>query len=107
IPRTQAYAALRRGGATGWQAQLDALHVGGVGATTAGDVRTEGYTLLGASVGWRFQQARTHGRVFAGASNLADRRYIGSVIVNDGNARYFEPGAGRAFTLGVEAHWGD
>ena len=51
--------------------------------------------------------AHARGRVFAGVSNLADRRYIGSVIVNDGNGRYFEPGAGRAFTLGVEAHWGD
>ena len=107
IPRTQAYAALRRGGATGWQAQVDALHVGGVSATTAGDVRTDGYALLGASVAWAFDGAHARGRVFAGVANLADRRYIGSIIVNDGNGRYFEPGAGRTFTLGVEAHWGD
>ncbi|HZX79947.1 MAG TPA: TonB-dependent receptor, partial [Lysobacter sp.] len=107
IPRTQAFAALRGGGAIGWQAQFDVLHVGGVSATTAGDVRTDGYTLLSASVGWGFDGVRARGRVFAGVSNLADRRYIGSVIVNDGNGRYFEPGAGRAFTLGVEVHWGD
>jgi iron complex outermembrane receptor protein len=33
--------------------------------------------------------------------NLADRRYIGTVIVNDGNGRYVEPGPGRTFLLGA------
>ena len=36
--------------------------------------------------------------------NLFDREYIGSVIVNESNARYFEPAAGRTFyaALNVE-----
>jgi iron complex outermembrane receptor protein len=29
--------------------------------------------------------------------NVADRTYVGSVIVNDGNGRFFEPGSGRAW----------
>ncbi|WKB52191.1 TonB-dependent receptor family protein [Eleftheria terrae] len=33
--------------------------------------------------------------------NLADRRHIGSVIVNEGNRRYFEPGAPRRWWLGL------
>ena len=32
-------------------------------------------------------------------------RYIGSVIVNDGNRRYYEPGRGRGWTLGLEWQW--
>ena len=32
--------------------------------------------------------------------NLAGRRYIGSVIVNDGNGRYYEPAPGRTWLLG-------
>jgi iron complex outermembrane receptor protein len=107
VPRMQAYASLRRGGETGLQLQLDARHVGGVGATTAGDVRTDGYTLVGASIGWRVRRDREHGRVYLGVENLFDCRYVGSVIVNDANGRYFEPGAGRALTLGAEWHWGD
>ncbi|WP_133500907.1 TonB-dependent receptor family protein [Cognatilysobacter terrigena] len=107
VPRSQAVAALRYGGDTGWQAQLTGQRVGGVTATTAGDVRTEGYTLLDASVGYRMRNDAGHGRVFAGIANLLDRDYIGSVIVNDANGRYFEPGAGRALTLGVEWSWGD
>jgi iron complex outermembrane recepter protein len=31
--------------------------------------------------------------------NLFDRSYAGSVIVNEGNARYFEPASGRQFTV--------
>ena len=38
---------------------------------------------------------------FARVDNLFDRRYIGSVIVNEGNARYFEPAPGRHWTVGV------
>jgi iron complex outermembrane receptor protein len=30
---------------------------------------------------------------------------VGSVIVNDGNGRYFEPGPGRTFLLGVDLRW--
>jgi iron complex outermembrane receptor protein len=32
-----------------------------------------------------------------------DRKHAGSVIVNDGNGRFFEPGAGRKFLFGLEA----
>jgi iron complex outermembrane receptor protein len=37
------------------------------------------------------------------ADNLFDRRYIGSVIVNDGNGRFHEPGAPRSVLL--SARW--
>ena len=43
-------------------------------------------------VGW-------HG--FARIDNLFDRATIGSVIVNDGNGRYFEPAARRSVTVGL------
>jgi len=34
--------------------------------------------------------------LLARVDNLADRRVVGSVIVNDANGRYFEPAAGRS-----------
>ena len=34
--------------------------------------------------------------------NVFDRQHIGSVIVNEGNGRYYEPGPGRAVLLGLE-----
>ena len=33
--------------------------------------------------------------------NLFDRRIVGSVIVNEGNGRYYEPAPGRSMSLGL------
>ena len=35
--------------------------------------------------------------------NVTDRRYAGSVIVADGNRRFYEPAPGRNYLIGVEA----
>ena len=39
---------------------------------------------------WKFSE-------FIRVDNLADRSYVGSVIVNEGNSRFFEPAPGRTF----------
>jgi iron complex outermembrane receptor protein len=41
--------------------------------------------------------------LLARVDNLADRTHVGSVIVNEGNSRFFEPGAGRTWLL--SARW--
>ena len=46
--------------------------------------------------GWRLKE-------FLRIDNLGDRKYSGSVIVNEGNSRYFEPAPGRNWLLGVSA----
>jgi len=40
---------------------------------------------------------------FGRVDNAFDRRYAGSVIVNEGNGRYFEPAPGRTWLLGTSA----
>ena len=45
---------------------------------------------------WQWQQ-------WVQLDNLTDRRYVGAVIVNQGNGRSFEPAAPRTLTLGVRA----
>ncbi|AXQ21343.1 TonB-dependent receptor [Acinetobacter wuhouensis] len=59
------------------------------------------YTVVGANIGyarviqdWKFN---TYARV----DNLFDKNYVGSVIVNEGNGRYFEPAQGRNFSAGL------
>ena len=37
--------------------------------------------------------------------NLANRAYVGSVIVNESNQRYFEPAPGRVWSLMVNAQF--
>ena len=40
-------------------------------------------------------------RGFGRVDNLTGRAYAGSVIVNEGNARFFEPAPGRTWLVGV------
>jgi iron complex outermembrane recepter protein len=40
---------------------------------------------------------------FARIDNLAGKRYVGSVIVNEANRRFFEPAPGRTWMLGLNA----
>jgi len=50
--------------------------------------------------GWRFSE-------FARVDNLAGRSYVGSVIVNDSNGRFFEPAPGRTAMIMFNASWQD
>lgn len=44
---------------------------------------------------------RLESQYFARVDNLFDKKYVGSVIVNDGNSRYFEPADGRNWSAGL------
>jgi iron complex outermembrane receptor protein len=50
------------------------------------------------SGGWRFGE-------FARVDNLLDEKYIGAVLVNDGNGRFYAPAADRNFTVGMNASY--
>ena len=102
VPGNYGSLRLRHGGELGWH---EGLTLSGVGSVFVNDTNTQyaaGYGLLDLDAGYTFalgEQARL--QVTARVNNLADRRYIGSVIVNDGNGRYFEPGPGRTWLLGA------
>lgn len=44
-------------------------------------------------------------QLWARLDNLFNRRYTGTLIVNDGNGRFFEPAAGRRLMVGVRAQF--
>ena len=105
VPRSMGYAALKYGRDKGWQAGID---MNAMGATSVNDLGTEsapGYALFGVSGGYVFDQGPWRVNTFARVDNLADRHVIGSVIVNDGNGRYYEPAPGRTFLVGVDVRW--
>ncbi len=58
---------------------------------------------------WRFvleqRLARWTFNEFVRVDNIFDRKYSGSVIVNEGNARFFEPAPGRNYLVGVSAQY--
>ena len=64
-----------------------------------------GYWLLNAHLTWRQDTTGWRLSETIRVDNLADRRYVGSVIVNESNLRFFEPEPGRTFLLGIQAQF--
>jgi iron complex outermembrane receptor protein len=54
-----------------------------------------GYWVANFRLGFEQQTAHWHFSEFGRIDNIADRAYIGSVIVNATNSQYFEPAPGR------------
>jgi iron complex outermembrane recepter protein len=93
---------LQHGGDLGWHEGVDLTGVGSVTVNDTGTQQAAGYGLIGVDTSYTFalaQSARL--QLSARIDNLADRRYIGSVIVDDSNGRYFEPGPDRTYMLGA------
>ena len=81
---------------------LEATHTGRMAVNDRNTDATAASTLF--NVGVRFEQNRGDWtwREFLRIDNVTDRAHAGSVIVNEGNNRFFEPGPGRSVYVGVE-----
>lgn len=72
------------------------------------DVNTDsasGYTIFNVRAGFEQQLKSWRFSEFVRVENIFDKDYIGSVRVNDGNSRFFEPAAGRNWLLGLNANY--
>ena len=102
VPDNYGSLRLEHGQALGWR---EGLTFSGVGSVIVNDVdsqRAAGYGVIGLDVSYGFSLGGlSQLQLSARVDNLANRRYIGSVIVNDGNGRYFEPGPDRGYMLGA------
>ncbi len=101
VPQRQLSARLR------WQGQAwsTTMEGDGVGDAVVNDFASQsapGYFLLNLEVArnWSLGHGRLRG--FVRIDNALDQAYIGSVIVNEGNRRYYEPGPDRSFLIGAE-----
>ena len=61
------------------------------------------YTVAAAFGGYQWRVGAWELGGFVRADNLFDRRYAGSVIVNEGNSRFFEPAPGRSWLASAQA----
>lgn len=102
VPEDYGSLLLRHGGDARWSQGLTLTAAGPTTANDFGTARAAGYVVADADVTYRFplgQAARM--QLSARVNNLADHRYVGSVIVNDGNGRYYEPAPGRTWMFGA------
>jgi iron complex outermembrane receptor protein len=94
VPRHDLSGAVRWRLPSGWHAAAEAQALSRIGASDDGAAQAAGYAVVGLSAGWRPPGPGARPWLALRADNLLDRRYIGSLIVNEANGRYFEPGAG-------------
>jgi iron complex outermembrane receptor protein len=88
-----------------WQLAAELVGASDTVANDLANARAPGYTLLNLELSRQWGTATGPLRLFARIDNALDQRWIGSVIVNDGNQRFYEPGHDRRYSVGLEWQW--
>lgn len=88
-----------------WKLGLSAQHASKVFVNDSNSEAAPAFTIASASVGYTKDMGDWRLHAFARVDNLFDRNYVGSVIVNDGNGRYYESAQGRNWSTGVNLRY--
>ena len=94
VPHNDGYASLEWGQPLGWRASLSGQYISAIAVNDANSQFAAAYPVFDASGGYAAQLGATRLNLFLRLNNLLNRRYAGSIIVDDGNGRYFEPAPG-------------
>lgn len=86
-----------------WRAGVELRRSGQVHVNDANSDAAESWWTTAAHVGYLWSRGDWAVEGTARVENLFDRRYAGSVIVNEGNRRFFEPAPGRQFVFKLTA----
>ncbi len=107
IPRLGAFAELAwRHAPWGLETALEWRHLGKMAVDDRNTDFAGGGSTFALRAGLTQKLGRWTVREFLRVDNLGDRRSAGSVIVNEGNRRFFEPAPGRTWLAGVNATYG-
>ncbi len=105
IPKNNAFASLRFGNELGWHASANAQYVSRAAVNDVNTVFAPSYYLVGVEGGYDLETDRWTLGGFVRVNNAFDKDYVGSIIVNDGNSRFFEPGSPFAVWAGVSVSY--
>ncbi|MGZ5180603.1 MAG: TonB-dependent receptor family protein [Ramlibacter sp.] len=104
IPRAMLFAELAwQHRPTGLGLAAELRHTGSIAVDDRNTDAAPASTVLALRATLQQAVGRWTVREFARVDNVGDRRYAGSVIVNEGNGRYFEPAPGRNWLVGLNA----
>lgn len=87
----------------GLETALEWRRVGKIYVDDSNTDAAAGSSVLNLRVSLAQKLARWSLREFLRVDNIGNRSYVGSVIVNEGNSRFFEPAPGRTWLLGLNA----
>ena len=105
VPESNFYAGVHYGAAQGWNGSLEFLAASNVAVNDLNTQYAPGYGVMNASVGYGFDLSDAQVNTFVRLNNLFDHSYVGSVIVNESNGRYYEPAPTRSIFAGVQVKW--
>jgi iron complex outermembrane receptor protein len=97
VPAHGVFAELAWRPTAAWRAALEWRHAGSVVVDDANSARARDWDTMAIAAERRWRAGGGELALGLRIDNLADRDYVGSVIVNEANARYFEPAPGRTF----------
>ncbi|WP_454665951.1 TonB-dependent receptor domain-containing protein [Acinetobacter calcoaceticus] len=101
IAKNQAYASLAWQPSHGLYGGVDVQYMDKVYVNDTNSDAAPSYSVTSANIGYAWVMGDWKVNSFARVDNLFDKNYAGSVIVNDGNGRYFEPADGRNWSAGL------
>jgi iron complex outermembrane receptor protein len=101
VPKHDVYASLNWGEESGWHASVSGQYISDIAVNDLNTVFAPAYAVFGLDGGYGVELNRVRVNAFLRLNNLLNRHYVGSVIVDDGNSRYFEPGPGFNLLGGV------
>ena len=103
IARGSLFAALNWAPPSGLRGGIEARYLTGVPVNDANTDAAPRYAVAAASIGYVLNMGSWEIGGFVRGDNLFDRKYAGSVIVNEGNSRFFEPAPGRTWLASLSA----
>ncbi len=101
IARNAAFASLNWAPSVGWRAGVEARYLSRVFVNDANTDAAGGFATASVSAGYLLPAGPWTFSGFARVDNVTGRHYVGSVIVNEGNSRFFEPAPGRTLFAGI------
>jgi iron complex outermembrane recepter protein len=85
----------------GWRGAIEGRALSRVWVNDVNSDAAAGFAIASGYVGYLAHVGIWELSGFGRIDNAFGRKYAGSVIVNEGNSRYFEPAPGRAFSAGL------
>ncbi|HBY8206352.1 TPA: TonB-dependent receptor, partial [Klebsiella pneumoniae] len=101
IARNMGYASFGYQPEQGWYAGSDIRYMSDIMANDENTAKAPSWTVVGLTTGYKWSYGRMDMDLFGRIDNLFDREYVGSVIVNESNGRYYEPAPGRNYGIGL------
>ena len=106
IPENNVYTAIRWNSDFGLYASVNFQHLSDIMVNDLNNrTPAPAYEVFGLDVGYRLELAALLIDSFVRVNNATDEDYVGSIIVNDGNNRFYEPGTGAAVLGGITVRW--